>query len=126
MKKIQYLFTTLVLGLALTSCGDSFLTQYPVGGTLLQEQYDQLNDKVDGSVRGIYTKLYEYGSHMVFGQRSIDMYGDITCGDIDLAVLHILGVDELDVVDHVELAEQHGADQTVKVAAGYQTIFHIV
>ena len=82
MKKIQYLFATIVLGLGLTSCGDSFLTQYPEGGVLLQDQYDKLPDNLEGSILGIYSKLYEYGGHSTFGLRSIDMYGDIQCGDM--------------------------------------------
>ena len=49
MKKIQYLFATIVLGLGLTSCGDSFLTQYPEGGTLLEEQYQNLPDRLRGA-----------------------------------------------------------------------------
>ncbi|MBO7458361.1 MAG: RagB/SusD family nutrient uptake outer membrane protein [Paludibacteraceae bacterium] len=83
MKKIQYLFVTVVLGLALTSCGDSFLTQYPAGGTLLEEQYEKLPDNLQGSIMGIYSKLYEYGGdHDAFGLRAIDMYGDIQSGDM--------------------------------------------
>ena len=35
----------------------------------------------------------------------------------DLAVLHVLGVDELDLVDQVELLQEHGADEPVEVAA---------
>jgi hypothetical protein len=82
MKKIQYFFATLVLGLGLTSCGDSFLNQYPEGGTLLEEQYQSLPDKLQGAIFGIYSKLYEYGGHSTFGKRSIDMYTDIQSGDM--------------------------------------------
>ena len=82
MRKIQYLFATIVLGLGLTSCGDSFLTQYPEGTTLLEEQYQKLPDRLKGSIMGIYSKLYEYGGHSTFGQRSIDMYTDIQSGDM--------------------------------------------
>ena len=86
MKNVKYLFATIVLCLGLTSCGDSFLTQYPEGGVLLEEQYAQLPDNLKGSILGIYSKLYEYGgSHDSFGQRSIDMYGDIQCGDMAMA-----------------------------------------
>lgn len=86
MKKIQYLFATIVLGLGLTSCGDSFLTQYPEGGVLLEDQFAQLPDNLKGSILGIYSKLYEYGGeHDAFGLRSIDMYGDIQCGDMAMA-----------------------------------------
>ena len=83
MRKIQYLFVTIILGATLTACGDSFLTQYPEGGVLLQEQYEQLPDNLQGSILGIYSLLYAYGGdHSTFGQRSIDMYGDIACGDM--------------------------------------------
>ena len=82
MKKIQYLFATLVLGLGLSSCGDSFLEQYPEGGTLLEEQYQNLPDKLQGAIFGIYSKLYEYGGHSTFGKRSIDMYTDLQSGDM--------------------------------------------
>lgn len=82
MKKIQYLFATIVLGLGLTSCGDSFLTQYPEGGVLLENQYQKLPDQLHGAVLGIYSKLYEYGDHETFGKRSLDMYSDIQSGDM--------------------------------------------
>ncbi|MBQ2608565.1 MAG: RagB/SusD family nutrient uptake outer membrane protein [Paludibacteraceae bacterium] len=82
MKKIKFLFATIVLGLALTSCGDSFLTQYPEGSVLLEDQYQKLPDKLQGAVLGIYTKLYEYGGHSTFGKRSLDMYSDIQSGDM--------------------------------------------
>ena len=82
MKKIQYVFATLVLGLGLSACGDSFLTQYPEGAVLLEDQYQQLPDKLHGAIFGIYSKLYEYGDHDTFGQRSMDMYSDIQSGDM--------------------------------------------
>lgn len=83
MKNIKYLFVTIVLGLTLTSCGDSFLTQYPEGGVLLQDQFEKLPDNLKGSIMGIYSKMYEYGGeHDTFGQRAIDMYGDIQSGDM--------------------------------------------
>lgn len=83
MKNVRYIFVTMVMGLALSSCGDSFLTQYPEGGVLLQDQYEKLPDNLKGSIMGIYSKLYEYGGdHDTFGQRSIDMYGDIQSGDM--------------------------------------------
>ena len=87
MKKIQFLFATIVLALVMTSCGDAFLTRYPEGGVLLQDQYDGLSkaQQLEGAIKGIYSKMYEYGgSHDAFGQRAIDMYGDIQCGDMAL------------------------------------------
>ena len=86
MKNIKYFLATIVLGLGLTSCGDSFLTQYPEGGVLLQDQFDKLPDNLKGSIMGIYSKMYEYGGdHDEFGQRAIDMYGDIQSGDMAMA-----------------------------------------
>lgn len=84
MKKIQYLFATLVVSLGLVSCGDSFLAQYPEGGVMLEDQFNALTDadKLEGTVFGLYSKLYEYGGHGTFGERSIDMYGDLQCGDM--------------------------------------------
>lgn len=82
MKNVKYIFATLVLSMGLTSCGDSFLTQYPEGGVLLEEQYQKLPDRLEGALLGIYSKLYEYGGHSTFGQRSIDMYTDIQSGDM--------------------------------------------
>ncbi len=49
--------------------------------------------------------------------------GDVAVGDGDDAVLHILGMHELDVVDHLKMLEQHGADQAVEIAAGDKTEF---
>jgi hypothetical protein len=43
---------------------------------------------------------------------------NVTVGDWYFAILHVLGVNEQDFVDHVELLEQDGADKTIKVAAG--------
>ena len=42
--------------------------------------------------------------------------------DLDLAVLHVLGVDEQDVVEHPELLQQGGAHQAVEVAAGHESV----
>jgi hypothetical protein len=85
MKKITYILSTLVLGLALTSCGDSFLNKYPDGGSMLEEQFEKLplKEKLKGSLYGMYSRLYAYGgSHSSFGERSIDMYEDIQSGDM--------------------------------------------
>ena len=83
MKNVKYLFATIILGLGLTSCGDSFLTQYPEGSVLLEDQFASLPDNLKGSILGIYSKLYEYGGdHDEFGLRAIDMYGDIQSGDM--------------------------------------------
>ena len=48
--------------IALSSCASSFLDRDPQGNTILQNQYEQLDNTVEGSVRGIYSLLYEYSS----------------------------------------------------------------
>lgn len=84
MKKIQYLFATIVLGLTLSSCGDDFLTRDPYGYTITQGQYEKLSNQLEGSMRGIYSMMYNVTDHDEFGKRSIDMYTDIMCGDMAL------------------------------------------
>src|SRR4051812_42600425 len=47
--------------------------------------------------------------------------GDITGAELDLAVLDVLGVDELDVVEHVEMLEEGGTHQPVEVTARHES-----
>jgi hypothetical protein len=42
---------------------------------------------------------------------------DVVRTDVDLPVLHVLGVNELDLLDHVEVLQQHRTHQTVEIAA---------
>ncbi len=75
-------FAALLLG----SCADSFLNREPQGGTLLESQYETLDDLLAGTTMGIYSKMYEYGgNHDVFGKRSIDMYTDLLSGDMAMS-----------------------------------------
>ena len=78
--KLLLIFTTAV---SLAGC-DEFLNQPPIGGSLIQEQYDQLGNKLEGSMRGVYSMMYAVSSTENFGQRSIDMYGDLLCSDMAL------------------------------------------
>lgn len=83
MKKIYYILTLAATALLWTGCADSYLTQEPGGSTITEEQYLEMDNVVEGTVNGVYTLLYPYGGdHDVFGQRSIDMYGDLLCGDM--------------------------------------------
>ena len=83
MKKGFYIVSVAALALTFASCSSSYLDQYPQGSTITEKQYLEKEDAAEGSVRGIYTRLYAYGGdHDVFGQRSIDMYGDLLCGDM--------------------------------------------
>ena len=70
--------------IALSSCAASFLDRDPQGNTILQNQYEKLDNTVEGSVRGIYSLLYEFSAHDQFGKRSIDLYTDLLSGDIAL------------------------------------------
>jgi len=83
MKNITKLLLVFTAALTFAGC-DEFLNQPPIGGTLIQEQYDQLDNKLEGSMRGVYSTMYAISDHDVFGQRSIDMYGDLLCGDMAL------------------------------------------
>ena len=74
----------MALSMLTLSCSDSFLDRYPQGSAILQSQYEQLSNTLDGSLYGIYTLLYLSSDHDAFGQRSIDMYTDLCCGDMAL------------------------------------------
>lgn len=83
MKKTLIILATISLTLA--SCGDSFLTREYAGGNISQDVFDKLSSsKLEGTLHGLYSMIYTDGSssHDVFGQRSIDLWGDICCGDI--------------------------------------------
>lgn len=81
--KIQFALLGAVV-LVLSSCGESWLEREPYGGTILESQYQKLDDKLEGSMRGVYSMMYTYSEHDAFGQRSIDMYGDLLSGDMAL------------------------------------------
>ena len=84
MKTTKYILSLTIVGLMAVGCSDNYLTQEPGGSTITQEQYDQMDDKVAGLVRGIIPNLYSHFSdgHDAFGQRAIDMYGDLLCGEM--------------------------------------------
>ncbi len=85
MKKINSILV-LAGALALSSCASSFLDREPNGSTVTQKQYEKLDNTLEGSMRGIYNLMYDMNStsHDAFGKRSIDMYGDLLCGDMAL------------------------------------------
>ncbi len=49
--------------------------------------------------------------------------GDVVVRDQNGSVLHVLGVNELDLVNHVHFLEQHGTYQAVEIAPGYKAVF---
>ena len=77
----------LLAALFLSSCADSWLDRQYQGGNLSQEQYDKLSsEKMEGTLLGLYAMIYTMGGdqHDEFGQRSIDLWGDLLSGDIAL------------------------------------------
>ena len=71
----------------LASCSDSFLDRQYEGSSMGQEKYEQLSsEKLRGTLLGCYTMIYTMSGdqHDEFGQRSIDLWGDILSGDIAL------------------------------------------
>lgn len=74
-----------VAGLALAGCSDSWLERQYDGASMSQEKYESLGtEKLEGTLNGLYTMIYTMSGsqHDEFGQRSIDLWGDILSGDI--------------------------------------------
>lgn len=85
----------IALAMGLVGCS---LDQEPGGSTITKHQYENMDDKVSGTINGVYSRLYAYGGeHDAFGQRAIDMYGDLLCGDMAMKTLRYgwFGSDEL-------------------------------
>ena len=78
------LIAVAALALTLSACGDQFLDRNPAGTSILEDQYAQLANNLEGSMRGIYSLQYTYSAHDEFGRRSIDMYSDLLSGDMAL------------------------------------------
>ena len=78
--KTKLYILAIFAAVALVSCD---LNQMPGGSTITEEQYQNMDNVTEGTVKGVYSLLYEYGgSHASFGQRCIDLSGDLLCGDI--------------------------------------------
>ncbi len=87
MKTMKYIYALATLTVLLSACSSEWLHQQPQGSTITEEQFREKADKLHGSVYGAYALMYQYGGdHDVFGFRSIDMYGDLNCGDMALPV----------------------------------------
>lgn len=71
-----------IAAMTMAGCSSSYLDQEPAGGIIRQDQFEKLNNTLEGSMRGIYAQLYAYGGQDAFGERAIDMYGDILSGDM--------------------------------------------
>ena len=83
MKKQLLYLAVLVAGL-FTSCSDNFLTREPAGSVINQEQFDKLDNTLEGSMQGVYGLVYSsFGDGQdTFGKRALDLYTDIFSGDI--------------------------------------------
>lgn len=79
-----YIALLTVAALVFGSCSSSYLDRDPIGSTIVESQYQKLPNALEGSLRGIYSLMYAFGGHDEFGQRSIDMYGDLLSGDMAL------------------------------------------
>ena len=74
------LTATLLMG----SCSEDYLSREPIGSDPTHSQYLTIANGLEYALRGLYSMMYEYSDHDGFGQRSIDMYGDLLCGDMAL------------------------------------------
>ena len=78
--KTKLFILAIAASFALVSCD---LNQEPGGSTITENQYQEMDNVVEGTVKGTYSLLYAYGGeHDSFGQRSLDLYGDLCCGDV--------------------------------------------
>lgn len=78
--KTKLYILALFAAIALVSCD---LNQVPGGSTITEDQYQNMDNVTEGTVKGVYSLLYSYGGdHATFGQRSIDLSGDFLCGDV--------------------------------------------
>lgn len=68
----------------LGACSPDWTDRDPLGSGMVQSQYEKVPDGLPALMRGVYTMMYTYSDHDEFGQRSIDMYGDLLCGDMVL------------------------------------------
>ena len=79
MKSKLYI-ASIVIASALVGCS---LDQEPGGSIITEKQYQEMDGIAKGTISGIYPSLYAYGGeHDAFGQRAIDLYGDLCCGDV--------------------------------------------
>lgn len=84
--KTKSIYILGLVALMFSACSDNFLNRQPDGDTMLEETYQSLDDALEGTVRGMWSKFYAYGGeHDEFGVRAIDMYTDIWSGDMAMA-----------------------------------------
>lgn len=74
----------IVICLTQIACSSSWLTNDPTGAVLIEEQYLTQPDALRGTVLGIYPNMYEATDQQWFGQRTVDIYSDLQCGDMTM------------------------------------------
>jgi hypothetical protein len=87
MKTIKIFSLCLTIILALSSCSKHFLDTEMTGGTLTQDDFENVSGIDQALVRGLYLLLYAdqtSSDHIYFGQKSIDMATDMTASDMAL------------------------------------------
>ena len=87
MKTIKIFSLCLTIILALSSCSKHFLDTEMTGGTLTQDEFENMSGVNQALVRGLYLLLYAdqtSSDHIYFGQKSIDMATDMTASDMAL------------------------------------------
>ncbi len=84
--KTKQIFILALAALTFGACSEDYLQTFPQGGTLTQEQFNSLEDALEGTAISVYPLLYEFGGdHETFGERAIDMYTDMLSGDMAMA-----------------------------------------
>lgn len=83
--KTKSIYAILLSAFMLTACSDNFLNREPQGETLTENQYRNLEDMLEGTVRGTWSKFYAFADHDEFGVRGIDLATDIFAGDVAMA-----------------------------------------
>lgn len=84
MKNVYKWMIASFCAVVMVACSEDFLTRDPYGSTITQGQFEKLANQLEGSMRGIYSMMYNVTDHDEFGKRSIDMYTDIMSSDMAL------------------------------------------
>ena len=83
-----------------------------------------VDDVVLGFLAGVAHGLGRVVVERKMGARHVGQVGgDVPVGDRYLAVLHVLGMHEFDLVDQIHFVQQNGAHKAVEVAARDKPVF---
>ena len=53
-----------------------------------------------------------------------EVRGDVITGNVYFAVLHILGVNEFDLIDQIHFLQKHGTDKSVEITSCNKSSAH--